>query len=33
MNRVYQKFLGRTASDMLFFNDTSCSINNISVII
>jgi len=33
MNRVYQKFLGRTASDMRFFDDVSCSINSISVIL
>ena len=33
MNRVYQKFLGRTASDMLFFNDASCNISSVSVII
>ena len=33
MNRVYQKFLGRTASDMLFFNDASCNVTSMSVII
>lgn len=33
MNRAYQKFLGRTASDMRFFDDVSCSINSISVIL
>lgn len=33
MNRVYQKFLGRTASDMLFFNDASCNVTSVSVII
>lgn len=33
MNRVYQKFLGRTASDMLFFNDTSCNTTSMPVII
>lgn len=33
MNRVYQKFLGRTASDMLFFNDASCNTASMPVII
>ena len=33
MNRVYQKFLGRTASDMLFFNETSCNMTSMPVII
>ena len=33
MNRAYQKFLGRTASDMRFFDDVSCSVSSISVIL
>ena len=33
MNRAYLKFLGRTASDMRFFDDVSCSVNSISVIL
>ena len=33
MNRAYQKFLGRTASDMRFFDDVSCSVSSIAVIL
>lgn len=33
MNRVYQKFLGRTASDMRFFDNNACHTNNVSAIL
>lgn len=33
MNRSYQKLLGRTASDMRFFDDSACSVSSISVIL
>lgn len=32
MNRAYQKLLGRTASDMRFFDETSCYTNSIPII-
>lgn len=33
MNRSYQKLLGRTASDMRFFDDSACNVSSISVIL
>ena len=33
MNRVYQKYLGRTASDMRFFDLESCNANSIAAIL
>ena len=33
MNRSYQKLLGRTASDMRFFDDITCATSNIPIII